>query len=568
MKSILISEIFGPTIQGEGSLIGRATVFVRTGGCDFRCNWCVAPQTPILMGDLSEKPASEIKVGDEIVGLERRADVPEAIGGYKIGKVVGVSRRRAPMVKLGADDGRILRVAADHAFVLFKTGRFRRAFEVRPHERIRALQSHLPWHEDENYQAGYLAGAADGDGSFHPKVQPGIWHFVIATKDEAILNRFARYACHFGFSLRNGKHLSGGQFAPAYHMGCLRLTKTLEVQRFRKFLLDYPRTTQFHRGYFAGMFDTYGTTDGKTLRLTQFKPLIRLRIIECLQALELPFQEEKTGLRLVGGLSHARRVLLETRPALERKVAPLFLARGGHEEYATIQSVENCDEGEVVSIKTTLGTYISNGFVSRNCDTLYAVLPEHKGDWTPRSPAEILGEVEKLSGGHPILVTLSGGNPALQPLEPLLDLGNSRGHTFALETQASRAQSWFCKLDFLILSPKPPSSGMEFRAQKLRECLHAAQNGPQISLKVVVFDEADYAFARHVHALHPDIPFYLSVGNPSPQNGTEADSTEADSTDLTRRLEWLLERAARDGWFDVTILPQLHVVLWGNKRGV
>ena len=37
---IRISEIFGPTIQGEGALIGQPTVFVRTGGCDYRCSWC------------------------------------------------------------------------------------------------------------------------------------------------------------------------------------------------------------------------------------------------------------------------------------------------------------------------------------------------------------------------------------------------------------------------------------------------------------------------------------------------------------------------------------------------
>lgn len=37
---ISISEIFGPTIQGEGALIGTPTIFVRTGGCDYRCHWC------------------------------------------------------------------------------------------------------------------------------------------------------------------------------------------------------------------------------------------------------------------------------------------------------------------------------------------------------------------------------------------------------------------------------------------------------------------------------------------------------------------------------------------------
>jgi 7-carboxy-7-deazaguanine synthase len=37
MSEVRVSEIFGPTIQGEGALIGLPTVFVRTGGCDYRC---------------------------------------------------------------------------------------------------------------------------------------------------------------------------------------------------------------------------------------------------------------------------------------------------------------------------------------------------------------------------------------------------------------------------------------------------------------------------------------------------------------------------------------------------
>ncbi len=38
--TISVSEIFGPTVQGEGAVIGKPTVFVRTGGCDYRCSWC------------------------------------------------------------------------------------------------------------------------------------------------------------------------------------------------------------------------------------------------------------------------------------------------------------------------------------------------------------------------------------------------------------------------------------------------------------------------------------------------------------------------------------------------
>ena len=39
---MLISEIFY-SIQGEGTLTGTPSVFVRTSGCNLRCNWCDTP---------------------------------------------------------------------------------------------------------------------------------------------------------------------------------------------------------------------------------------------------------------------------------------------------------------------------------------------------------------------------------------------------------------------------------------------------------------------------------------------------------------------------------------------
>ena len=35
-----ISEIFGPTLQGEGPYIGRRATFIRFGGCNLSCDWC------------------------------------------------------------------------------------------------------------------------------------------------------------------------------------------------------------------------------------------------------------------------------------------------------------------------------------------------------------------------------------------------------------------------------------------------------------------------------------------------------------------------------------------------
>lgn len=40
-----ISEIFGPTAQGEGPWTGRPCVFLRLSGCNLTCSWCDSKYT-------------------------------------------------------------------------------------------------------------------------------------------------------------------------------------------------------------------------------------------------------------------------------------------------------------------------------------------------------------------------------------------------------------------------------------------------------------------------------------------------------------------------------------------
>jgi len=194
------------------------------------------------------------------------------------------------------------------------------------------------------------------------------------------------------------------------------------------------------------------------------------------------------------------------------------------------------------------------------CDTLFAVLPDYRDQWQGWETEAVLDEVDRLAGA-PILVSLSGGNPALQDLGPLIRTGHERGHTFALETQGSLSQPWFGALDHLTLSPKGPSSGHLTTLGELEACLDAAESGPEAVLKVVIFDDGDFDYARELAANYPAHPFYLQVGNPTPEG-------EPEPGELMRRYRWLVDRTLEARWYAATVLPQLHVLAWGNARGV
>ena len=77
--TLVISEVFGPTVQGEGPTIGRRAAFVRLGRCNLDCSWCDTPYTwdwerydPKV--ELHERPVPEIVAdlvcaGESIYGV-------------------------------------------------------------------------------------------------------------------------------------------------------------------------------------------------------------------------------------------------------------------------------------------------------------------------------------------------------------------------------------------------------------------------------------------------------------------------------------------------------------------
>ncbi len=193
------------------------------------------------------------------------------------------------------------------------------------------------------------------------------------------------------------------------------------------------------------------------------------------------------------------------------------------------------------------------------CDTLYAVEKKYRGEWQILSTEDVWAQVQALSP-TPVLITLSGGNPALQDFTRLIEIGHEADYTFAMETQGSLSKPWFSQIDHLTLSPKPPSSGMKTRWAAFEKSISLASSPEAISVKLVVANDIDFKWAQEVQQRYPQFPYYLQ-----PCNLQAEEVTLEQGLQSTRDL---IDRVVSVGWHEATVLPQLHNLLWGKQRGV
>ncbi|TMR97575.1 7-carboxy-7-deazaguanine synthase QueE [Nonomuraea basaltis] len=67
---MVVSEVFGPTVAGEGPSCGRRVAFIRLGGCSLACSWCDTPYTwDATRFDLRAE-LSRVPVADAVAQVE------------------------------------------------------------------------------------------------------------------------------------------------------------------------------------------------------------------------------------------------------------------------------------------------------------------------------------------------------------------------------------------------------------------------------------------------------------------------------------------------------------------
>ncbi len=225
-------------------------------------------------------------------------------------------------------------------------------------------------------------------------------------------------------------------------------------------------------------------------------------------------------------------------------------------------------EGRVIGRKTMFVRTAGCDYSCSWCDSAFTWDGTGKEEIEWLSTLDIMERLLLLDArgcGH---VTLSGGNPALlKHLGELVDALHRHQIEVALETQGSRWQEWFLQIDQLTISPKPPSSGMQTDWGVLDDLIGrlVSSSHPDVSLKVVLFDEADLDYAIQVHQRYPSLPFYVQAGN---DDLSEADNGKLLLHQLARYEQWVERIMSTPQLRQVSVLPQLHTWLWGNKRGV
>ena len=234
-------------------------------------------------------------------------------------------------------------------------------------------------------------------------------------------------------------------------------------------------------------------------------------------------------------------------------------------------------EGIMIGVQTTFIRSVHCDYACRRCDSKHAVEPDqYKGKEIIYTAEELFAELMKIQG-HCEWVTISGGNPALWDFSAFVELCQRAGIKVAVETQGSVYKPWLASVDQLTISPKGPGM-QEDKADVLadlktfmKQLTHEVVLGTAIKIPVFNYKDLDFAekivdivrtVCQHGYILPP---VYLSLGNEQIP-GQDHGLSEHRNVLLDTMNDLIAQVLERPKLAHAIVLPQLHVLVWGNKQ--
>lgn len=174
---------FPARVDALESLKDRLKKYAETGNTEWlvdAANFCMVPETRVLMRDLSYRPLGELKVGDELVGFTEDPVTRRTQRAWRQSRVVSVRRVDLPCCRVTLANGVTMTASTDHRWFTsmqqgpgwqygwLETGRDERS-GLRQHGRHflpRIAPVELP---GQTYDDGWVAGFLDGEGHANQK---------------------------------------------------------------------------------------------------------------------------------------------------------------------------------------------------------------------------------------------------------------------------------------------------------------------------------------------------------------------------------------------------------------
>ena len=357
-------------------------------GCEHGCVYCLAGDTPILMGDGRTRPLADVKVGDELYGTERR-------GWYRRYVKTRVLARWSvikPAYRIVLDDGTCLTAGADHRFLTDRGWKFVTGTEVagglpRAHlttrNKLMGTGSFASASvQDRDYQDGYLCGMIRGDGhAASYRYQPagrahGDQHqFRLALCDEEALQRARKYLIERQVSTQEFAFQEA--VAGRRAMRAIRTHALASVERVRQ-IIAWPAapSSSWSAGFLSGIFDAEGSYSEGVLQISNADHEIIDRTCSALRGFRFQFVVERDGrhrtrpvevVRVVGGLREHLRFFHSVEPVITRKREIVGQAVKSDAKLR-IMSIEPIGKSmRLYDITTQSEDFIANGVVSHNC---------------------------------------------------------------------------------------------------------------------------------------------------------------------------------------------------------
>jgi DNA repair photolyase len=354
------------------------------GGCEHGCCYCMAGDTPVLMGDGSTRALAALRVGDAIFGTRREGWHRR----YVRSRVQAHWSVVKPAFRLTLEDGTTLVAGADHRFLTERGWKFVAQSPGAPRPSLTTCDRLMgtgafarPVPQDTDYRLGYVCGMVRGDAHLatHHRARVGRGHgnvhrFRLALCDRDRLERTQAYLEEFGAgaqglafaqAIGNTRALHGMRTASRANVDIIRALIEVPVDPGRS----------WSAGFLAGIFDAEGSFSRNVLRICNTDPLIIDCTCRCLEALGFRFgvDERKAerpkpvaAVRLNGGLVEHLRFFHVVDPAIRRKVDI-----SGHavetDARLRVTSIEPVGGMRLYDVTTETGDFIADGVVSHNC---------------------------------------------------------------------------------------------------------------------------------------------------------------------------------------------------------